>query len=98
MGLQIGAMLRGHLQAGCSASIDSLALLLTTGQQPDEIPLLEAAVLGIDAGLRESSLGSLQAKLQAKLLTNVYNTLKCGWEPVLEPWEFHVHSDFSLEG
>ena len=81
---------------GCSFSIDSLAIVLSTVSGAVETPLLEVAALSTIASARHSG-GLLLVNIQARLLVNVYSNMRLGWEPAVEPWSFGLQLERATE-
>ena len=72
---------------GCHFSLRCLAIVLSSDSPRDSSPLLELALLDASASARRAE-SLLLGHLEARVLANVYSSMRMGWEPVVDPWPF----------
>ena len=81
--------------ASTTVSVGSLAVLLSSDDASQELPLLEAALTNIAASAKlQDSL--LSGSVVAVAAANAYFTQHGGWEPAVEPWRFTLETSTVL--
>lgn len=71
----------------------SCGIVASCMQKCEEIGLFEAATLNIAASIHCHKEGLL-SQLKGELLLNVFNSIKSGWEPVIERWPINARLEF----